>query len=126
MARLTKLSLLLILNYTTRLITHSLATTPHLAKNATNAGPNPITVCSKTDDWIRPSWVFPEIDLTCQILMNDLRQSQPEIHRPNPPRHEFLPRGMVPAYPDLANPVRTPWRIKRGKWIHLERGSFAV
>ena len=115
MAPLTKLSLLLILNYTTRLITHSLATTQHLAKNATKTNDNRITVCRDTDIWIRPSWGPPEVYSLCQTLMNDLRHSQPEIGTPSPPRHEFLPQGMVPAYPGLANPVRTPWRFTRGK-----------
>lgn len=132
MAHLTKLSLLLILNYTTRLITHSLATTPYHAHNATNANDNHITVCRNTDVWIGPSWPSlpggaQEVYLLCRILISELYHSQPEIHTRDPPAlHEFLPRGMAPVFPDLPNPVRTPWRFTRGtyKYISHKRAFF--
>ena len=129
MARPTKLSLLLILNYTTRLISHSLATVPHLANNATNADDDRTTVCRDTDIWIQPplpspSWGPQEVYLLCQILINDMYHTQPEIYTPDPPLHEFYPRGTVPAYPDLTNPVQTPWRFTRGKNKYFSNGGI--
>ena len=131
MARLSKLSLLLILNYTTQLITHSRATTPYRAHNATNADGDRKTVCRDTDLWIHPPWPLPswgppEVYLLCQILLNDLYYLQPEIHTAEPPLHEFLPRGSAPAYPGIGTQVRTPWRFIRGKQIYLEHGSFQL
>ena len=34
-----------------------------------------------------------------------------------PPLHEFLPEGMMPDFPDLRDPVRTPWRFRNGAWM---------
>ena len=130
MARLTELSLLLILNYTTRLITHSLATTPYRAHNATNADDERKTVCRDTDVWIEPAWPsLPggplEVYARCQILINELYIFQPEIHTRDPPLHEFLPRRLMPVFPDLPNPVRTPWRFIRGTYKYIShKGRF--
>ena len=125
MARLIKLSLLLIL------ITHSLATTPYRAHNATNAGDDRKTVCRDTDVWIEPSWPSlpggpQEVYARCQILINELYIFQPEIHTRDSPLHEFLPRRLVPVFPDLPNPVRTPWRFTRGtyRYISHKGGCF--
>ena len=123
MARLIKLSLLLIL------ITHSLATTPYRAHNATNAGDDRKTVCRDTDVWIEPSWPSlpggpQEVYARCQILISELHFFQPEIHTRHPPLHEYLPPGIVPAYPGL-RPVGTPWRFTRGTYNNIShKGGF--
>ena len=56
--------------------------------------------------------------------MNDLYYLQPEIHTPDPPLHEFFPRGMVPVYPELENPVRTPWRFTRGTYGYTSNNGL--
>ena len=117
MASLTKLYLLLIL------ITHSLATTPYRAHNATNADDARKTVCRDTEVWIGPSWLSlplgpQEAYARCQILISELYYLQPEITTSHPPLHEYLPPGIRPAYPGLL-PVRTPWRFTRGTYNNI-------
>ena len=113
MAPLTALPVFLILYSSAHLITPTLATPPH---NATNPDVDNVTLCRDTDIWLRPSWPA-DISFLCETLIHDFYMSQPEIAMGGPPLHEFLPEGMMPDFPDLRDPVRTPWRFRNGAWM---------
>ena len=78
----------------------------------------PIKACDNSDDWIRPSWPANIMDY-CQRVLNELEETEPEVHQLTGPLHEFLPVGMAqkPRGGETLVPVRTPWKLVNGALI---------